>query len=779
MDKKRFNKKPLSAAIMSVAILGFGNTQAVAQDASLQLEEVIVTAQKRVENLQDVPVSVTAVSGDTLYDAGIQRMEGLQSYVPNLTMTETGIGTNIYIRGIGSGINQGFEQSVGMYVDGIYHGRAQLSRAPFLDLERVEVLRGPQMILFGKNSIAGAIDLHTAKPSDEFEAEITGNYEPEYNTTEVTGMVSGPITDSVGGRLAVRKMDTDGYTENLTRGEDGPTRDETSIRGVIDVAFTDSLEASLKVQHDSFDNTGRNIEIINAPDNAAGSNYGEALVRLGADDSVLNQKADYKRSADNKEFSNNDVTSVALNVDYSFDNDSQLTFITGYLAYDYDELCDCDFTGANIFNLQSQEDYSQLSQEIRFTSPGGEMFDYIVGAYAQTSELTFEDNLKIDQNSLLARVVNPNLADISAPRELNQDSDEWSVFGQVTWNISDRFRAIVGGRYSEEKKSADKSLAFKTIDGSDIDPSIKPSVDATLNGLFKVYEFEIEDERSKSNFAPMATVQFDLTDNMMTYATVSSGFKSGGFDARSNNTPYPTDGSDPGAFEFDDEEALNFEVGMKSRLLDGRATLNAAVYRTEYDDLQVSVFDGTLGFNVGNAAGAVSQGFEVDGRFRATEHLTFSTSIAYLDFEFEDYENGTCRYEQIAAGASVCDQSGETNQFVSPWTVNLMTEYVRPIGGSGVEVLANLDLLYKDSYYTAGSLEEDTKQQGYTTVNARIGLGGEDGSWDVSLVGKNLSDETVVSYSADTPLASTLGYKSQYGIVEAPRTIALQGGYRF
>jgi outer membrane receptor protein involved in Fe transport len=666
-----------------------------------------------------------------------------------------------------------------MYVDGIYHGRAQLSRAPFLDLERVEVLRGPQMILFGKNSIAGAIDLHTAKSSDEFEAEITGNYEPEYNTTEVTGMVSGPITDAVGGRLAVRKMDTDGYTENLTLDEDGPTRDETSIRGVLDVALTDNLDASLKVQYDSFDNTGRNIEIINGPGNAAGRTYGDALAGLGADASVLNQEADYKRSANNEEFSNNDVTSVALNVNYGLDNGSELTFITGYLAYKYDELCDCDFTGGNIFNLQSEEDYSQLSQEIRFTSPGGETFDYIVGAYAQTSDLTFNDNLKIDRNSILAAVVNPDLADVSSPRELNQDSDEWSVFGQVTWNVSDRLRAIVGARYSEEKKTADKSLAFETIDGGDINPAIKPSVDATLNGLFKVYEFEIEDERSKSNFAPMATVQYDLTDNMMTYATVSSGFKSGGFDARSNNTPNPTDGSDPGAFEFDDEKALNFEAGIQSRLLDGRATLIMAVYRTEYDDLQVSVFDGTLGFNVGNAAGAVSQGFEIDGRIRATEHLTFSTSIAYLDFEFEVYENGPCRYEQIVAGASLCDQSGETNQFVSPWTVNLMTEYVRPIGNSGVELLANLDLLYKDSYYTAGNLEEDTKQQGYTTVNARIGLGGEDGSWDVAIVGKNLSDETVVSYSADTPLASTLGYKSQYGIVEAPRTIALQGGYRF
>jgi outer membrane receptor protein involved in Fe transport len=574
-------------------------------------------------------------------------------------------------------------------------------------------------------------------------------------------------------------MDTDGYTENLTRDEDGPTRDETSIRGVLDVALTDNLDASLKVQYDSFDNTGRNIEIINGP-GGEGNTYGDALVGLGADASVLNQEADYKRSANNEEFSNNDVTSVALNVNYGLDNGSELTFITGYLAYEYDELCDCDFTGADIFNLQSQEDYSQYSQEIRFTSPGGETFDYIVGAYAQHSELTFNDNLAIGADSVLGLPLGGLLKPVtstSAPRELNQDATEWSVFAQATWNITDRFRAIVGGRYSDEKKEADKTLAFKELDGSEMDDARHAEVSDLLNRVFKVYEMDLEEERSKSNFAPMATVQYDLTDNMMTYATVSSGFKSGGFDARSNNTPNPTDGSDPGAFEFDDEQALNFEAGIKSRLLDGRATLNMAVYRTEYDDLQVSVFDGTLGFNVGNAAGAVSQGFEIDGRIRATEHLTFSTSIAYLDFEFEDYENGPCRYEQKAD--VTCDQSGETNQFVSPWTVNLMTEYVRPIGNSGVELLANLDLLYKDSYYTAGNLEEDTKQQGYTTVNARIGLGGEDGSWDVALVGKNLSDETVVSYSADSPLSGTLGFKSQYGIVEAPRTIALQGGYRF
>ncbi|ROR98718.1 outer membrane receptor protein involved in Fe transport [Sinobacterium caligoides] len=802
MNHKGFTIRPLVQAVAAAALLSSASNASHAAEASMQLEEVVVTAQKRVENLQDVPVSVSAVSGEKMYEAGIDRLEGLQSYVPNLTMTETGIGTNIYIRGIGSGINQGFEQSVGMYVDGIYHGRAQLTRAPFLDLERVEVLRGPQMILFGKNSIAGAIDLHTAKPSDEFQGEVTASYEPEYGSKELTGVVSGPLTDKVGGRLALRKFETDGYIENLTSGKDEPSRDEQSVRGTLSVAFTEQLEATLKLQHDSFDNKGRQIEIITAnPGGAAspapGATFGQFLaVGMAQDPSVMNEELDYKRSS-NGDSSENNVTSAALQFDYSFDDDSQLTFISGYLAYDYDEMCDCDFTGANTFTLQSQEDYKQYSQEVRFSSPIGQSVEYIVGGYLQSSELDFNDNFRINNTSTMGPVMEQKFIDAgkgpgfgqailgtASPRELTQDSSEWSLFAQATWNISERFRAIAGGRYSEEKKEAEKTLRFGLLDGSLFsDPVQAAMAAAVFNNAFQVYEMDLKDERKKSNFAPMVTLQYDLNDDIMGYVTIASGFKSGGFDARSNNVPAPgnVQGSVPGTFEFDDEEALSYEAGFKSRLLGGRATLNAALYRTEYDDLQVSVFDGTLGFNVGNAASAVSQGFELDGRFRATEYLTFGSSIAYLDFEFGDYDSGPCRAFETPSSVdgTNCNRDGETNQYVSPWTANLMTEYARPLGDSGLELMANLDLLFKDSYYTAGNLEEDTKQGAYTMINARLGIGAEDGSWDVALVGKNLSDREVVSYSADTPLATTFGYKSQYGFVEAPRTVALQGGYRF
>ena len=201
---------------------------------SLALEEIVVTARKRTENLQDVPVSVNAITGMKLQDAGISKIEDLSTYVPNLTLSETGISTNIYIRGIGSGINQGFEQSVGMYIDGIYYGRSQLSRAPFLDLERVEVLRGPQGVLFGKNSIAGAISMITAKPTDEFESSVSVLYEPKLNEKELRLMLSGSITDTLNARLAYMSRDVDGYIENATLDQDEPIREEETIRTTFD-----------------------------------------------------------------------------------------------------------------------------------------------------------------------------------------------------------------------------------------------------------------------------------------------------------------------------------------------------------------------------------------------------------------------------------------------------------------------------------------------------------------------------------------------------------------
>ena len=242
-----------------------GISAAPVASAQEVLEEITVTARKVAESLQDAPLSVVVLTGEAMAESGISRVEELVSYVPNFAMSETGIGTNLYVRGIGSGINQGFEQSVGLYIDSIYYGRAQLTRAPFMDMAQAEALRGPQAILLGNNSIAGALNFTTAKPTDTFEASVSALYEPEHNEQEINGMISGPLGDAWGIRFAGRYRTMDGYIENinpeLTRDE--PNREETSAR--VTVAYTgDVVSGSLKLEKNKFDVKGRQIEIIRA-----------------------------------------------------------------------------------------------------------------------------------------------------------------------------------------------------------------------------------------------------------------------------------------------------------------------------------------------------------------------------------------------------------------------------------------------------------------------------------------------------------------------------------
>jgi iron complex outermembrane receptor protein len=212
------------------------------------LEEVMVTAQKRPQSLRDVPLSVNALGGEKIESAGITNIETMGDYIPSFNMTQTGIGTNIAIRGISSGVNQGFEQSAAQFVDGIHFGRAQLARAPFLDIERVEVLRGPQSIIFGKNSTAGAISITTAKPGDVTEAKITALYEPELGEQDIRMVFSSPLSDTLGIRLAVLDSSIDGYMENTTLGRDESKDKNRLVRATLQWQPSDVWDITLKVE---------------------------------------------------------------------------------------------------------------------------------------------------------------------------------------------------------------------------------------------------------------------------------------------------------------------------------------------------------------------------------------------------------------------------------------------------------------------------------------------------------------------------------------------------
>ena len=775
-----------------------------AQDAPADdgsLPEIVVTAQKREESLRDVPLSVEAVSGAKLDDAGIIRLEDLQAYVPNLKVSETGIANNIYIRGIGSGLNQGFEQSVSTYMDGIYRGRGHQSRMPFLDLERVEVLRGPQPILFGKNAVAGAVNMVGARPTKDFVGQVTASYDMENNDFIGSAVLSGPITDRFGVRLAVHARNADGYVENLTLARDEPKRSELAARLTLDFEVNDAFSLSWRTEGGNYDTKGRQIEIFGETPITSGSLTGLTYSQIvggpvpplpqGQNPTARNNVLDYKRSSngDTSDLSNFET---GLTADFRFANGLTLTSITGYSSYRLDEQCDCDFVGATVFNAGITEDYGQFSQELRLTSPADQTVSWIAGVYFQDYDLDEHDYLHVPTTSLVMPVLTSaflqqglcnSLATCSGlagafsdavnPRDFTQDSTLWSAFGQATWRINEKWKLAAGGRFTAEDKNGSRVTTLtRGIGGPNLPPQVLPLFAAVLG----IVPHNISGSRSESTFSPLVNLQYAFNPGSMMYLSWAQGSKAGGFDARSNKPP-----SLGGTFEFEDELATTYELGVKSAV--GRtAEIDADVFYTDYKDLQTSAFDGAIGFNVGNGSARV-MGAEVQGRWRVTPAFTLTGSMAYLDFEWTNYF-GQCYYglAPIPAGqpnAGNCNYDGFTNQLAPKLTGYVSADYKWMLGDR-LRMGFTADVIYSSEYLESLTLDPMAKQDAYAKINARLSLGDANGHWEVALVGRNLTDETVVNYAGDTPLANRLfRARSYYGFVDQPLGIALEARLNF
>jgi len=783
------------------------------QEGQRVLEEIIVTAAYREQGLQDVPVSISAVTGETLIASAMQKAEDIQFLVPNFTLTETGISTNAFIRGIGSGINQAFEQSVGTYIDGVHYGRAQQWRSPFLDLERVEVLRGPQSILFGKNSVAGAVNITTAKPTDEFEGRILISNEFENDETIIEGMFSGPFSDSVRGRLAVRSRDLDGHMKNATLGTKEPNREDWTVRGTVEFDISDTLLATFKAEVGEFDVTGRNIEIIGEIPAAAGPfaglQYNQILQAFGGDPSTGNIVQDEVRSS-NGDFSNNEASTFVLTLDWAI-GPYDLKSITAFSSFEYDEFCDCDFTGTDVFGAALQESYDQFSQEFRLSSPLGGSMDYIVGLYYQTSDHDFADQVIFSDASVIVPIGNllPGgggvagslIAGTMADRIATVDADVLSAFVQFNFIFSDTFTIQAGGRITQDDRKGLRSLTIVKDDGSPLpaaqfgapiiwggllgfsstnlsDPLLGPS-GAGLLALLG--ELPVAGSRDTTKFSPEVKFVWNPNDDTMLYLSWSEGFKSGSFDFRANNRSFYADM--PASFEFDDEEATNIELGGKLVFAGGAFELNAAAFFTDYKNLQISIFDGGLGFNVGNAASADINGIEFDMRWAASDYLTITGGLAFTDFEFSDFENGQCYFgatsDVVFGGIDFCSYTGNSNQMVSDTQGNVTFDYRRPVGNN-LEFSGALDVFFTSEYDASATYDPALVQDGYSMVNARIALGSETGRWQVALLAKNITDEKILTFGGDTPLSGSIFLaKSNYAFYAPGRTTTIQAIFRF
>ena len=786
--------KLLSKSVMAVAVSAIALTTNAAT-----LEEIVVTAQQRAESLQDVPVSVAAVTAKKISDSGIVDLQGLSELVPNFSINETGISTTVTIRGISSGINSGFEQSVGMYNDGIFYGRDQLARVPMIDMERVEVLRGPQGILFGKNSIAGAVSQISAKPTDEFEGSVTALYEPDHGETDLRMVLSGPLTDNLSGRLAVMTRELDGYVKNTELGVDEQNEDEQVVRATLRWDVNDSVTATLKSSQSTFDVLGRNMEVYQSFGHleALNSVYNSPTAPWSVD-TELNYIAD-----NNGHFSNNEVNNSTLTVDWDLEG-LTLTSVTGYVDYEFTESCDCDFTGAPVFDAGRQEEYQQLSQEFRLTSDLGSNFDYIAGLFFQDTDLTYADQIQLPDPTVVntalgllgAGALQPFAPGSSTDRTFNQEGEVIALFAQGTWSVSEALRLTVGGRYTEEKKDANRQQRHKanaTFGGQYMPAVTADPVSGAYNVLYGIFAIEAYDQINgkldDSSFSPVVTMEWDANPDTMVYATWTKGYKSGGFDARSNGHPdasvnngLKSGAAITGSWEFANEEATSVELGSKMSLADGAAELSVAWYMTDYTDLQVSQFDGTLGFNVTNAGEAKVKGIEADGRWALTDNITLTGSVAYLDFNYEKFPNSQCYFQQEDTdGDKLCDAGGERKEFTPELQANLGAAWASEMS-NGLELNASLDVSFMDEYLYAANLDPRSKQDAYSMVNARIALAGSEGAWELALLGRNLTDETVINFGGNTPLGGTLtggAGNSYYAFVNRPRNIALQVNYSF
>jgi outer membrane receptor protein involved in Fe transport len=792
--------------VVALVLAGAVTAPAAWAESGPTLEEIVVTAQKREETLREVPISVNAVSGEKIAEVGIVRLDDLKAYVPNLQVTETGIANNFYIRGIGSGLNQGFEQSVSIYADGIYRGRGHQSRMPFLDLERVEVLRGPQPILFGKNAISGAVNLISARPTAEFEGSVRASYEFELAETVGDIVLSGPVSGTLGARLALRYRETDGYMTNATLGREEPSREELSGRLTFDFAPHEDFDAILRIERGSFDVVGRQVEIfgelpsgprrdprpgpnygqvVSPPPFWAGQTYSQILAGpppfgFAQSQTVLDNSINYGRSS-NGDTSNLDLEEYALTMTWRLDGVS-LTSVTGYSKYDLDETCDCDFNGGVLFSAGITEAYEQFSQELRFASDTDGRLQWIAGLFFQSYDLVESDYVYFPSNSWAVQLVNLQLpgagaaiANTANPRVFTQDSQLYSAFAQLSYDLTEAWRLTVGARWTSEDKSGSRVTDLTRGVGGASLPGPPSLTDTLYLNILGIQRHSVAGERSEDELSPLVNLQYRFGDGSMAYASYARGNKSGGYDARSNRAP-PN-----GTFEYEPEEADAYELGVKWGI-GGRAEANVALFYTDYKDLQTSAFDGRLGFNVGNGTAEI-RGVEVEARWQATERLYLGGSLAYLDFEWKKYD-GQCYFNPPAELLSTrvpgnCNYDGFTNQLAPEITAVLNADYRAPVGSS-LELRLGLDVTYTDEFITSLTLDPNSTQDAYAKLNARLALGAQSGRWELAFIGRNLTDEKTISYSGDTPLAgSTFFARSYYGFTDPPRTLALEAMFRF
>lgn len=761
------------------------------------LEEVIVTATKREQSAQDVAISLLVTSGDEIERSGLRDLEGLSSQLPNVNLARTGISDLLIIRGVGSGINLGFEQSTATFVDGIYHGRSRMARGAFFDLERVEVLRGPQSTYFGNNAIAGAFNIVTRRPAQVFEANMLASYEFEQRESVIEAGLGGPLSDTWSMRLAGRWADMDGWIENLGTGGMEPKRQDAAARLTTVWEPSDAFTATLKGEiHDTKIESGAiPNQLINCPADPA---FGASALAPFRPCNRYQLLSNFEAELDDRRAVERDGGTMrghelVLTLDWQTQLGT-LSSVTGYTGFDFEQDTDSDGTPLRVLQIGYDEEMKQTSQELRLTSSGEGRVEYLLGAYWQKDSLQSGAVLGQHVQDALPFIFGPlgamgqallaaSLPTLPWGQEtfLDQDSETRALFGSFTFHVTDQWSAIAGVRWSETQKDALQRAALYSIDGVN-DPyghnrgaPLTGLALAAASGVTGTVPHTFTGSRKDDDLLPSLTLQYSPRQDLMFYASFGQGFKAGGFDG----TVFSNDRS---AWQFDPETVDAYEVGMKALWRDAGITLNLAAFRSTYEDLQlaVPVSVGTaIAVVTRNVAGLESQGLELDAAWAPSSNWRFGLSAAWLDASYENFGNGPCTVLQglQTPPGQACFQnlSGQAPPYAPRYSGRLSAGSRYPLGSTGLQWTSELSYSFTDEFDVLTSNEPYVRSPAYEKLDARLGLGGAGGRWELAAVIRNVTDERTWSWGQQLGL----GAGHFQVIADAPRTVALQGQYRW
>ncbi len=687
---------------LSLTIVSSSAIMAQETSPSPTIEEVTVTAQMREENVQSVPIAIGVYNKDFIANIGASSLTDTEYAIPNINFGTGGRNTRgeIAIRGVGAySRNIGSNARVVVYVDGVLTGRSSTFDQSLLDVERIEVLRGPQGTLSGANAIVGAINIITQTPSDKFSAELLSDV-GNFNLRSLTGKLNLPITSDLYASLLVGSTKQDGFIHNITLDRD--------LEG------SDRDTAKLKFHYVGIENLTLDVGFDYLNDDTPSTNA-EALAN-GKFNGFTLAPAPYNVAHNADEFEQRKLKGTTITANYFTPQNYQWVSITGIRKAEFSELSEEDYSPLDIATSLFDEDNKQLSQEFRLVSPQGEATDYVVGVYLLDQDISTQRSANLGINF-------PGKANTSVTTPSSAGVRSYSAYSNGNWRFTDTWEATGGIRYIHETKDLDYS-----------------SVDTTK--LFINVNHVLEN-KTYNEFLPRVGLNYHVTPDVLIYSAIARGYRSGGWNADFLSTLEN--------FQFNPEYAINYELGLKSTLFNNHLTLNTAAFSTKFRDFQVFQFittkaGGTL-LSLTNAGKVTSQGLELDANVELYTHLNFSFNAAFTQAKFDEFKNG---------GGLGINYDNNSLPFAPEHTYYVALDYQHPFANN-LFFYGHIDYGYSGNYFSNPDNKPANAIEHHDIANSRLGIKAGD-NWDISLWVKNLTNETNLRTRSVSFLGVPRGY---------------------